>query len=154
MDKLTEQISKVEGSPLSLLKVVSSETLREFGNKLVAQHAPAKVQAPETEKATHHKPRAVAANPGGKCESCGGMTTAAEAFFCRLYKNRFAGKSLCQKCQKFAPKDAMSNGTAAGCECCGTKVDDRVVKYCECNSRLFGNRILCRKCQDPIRTAA
>ncbi|HWD18720.1 MAG TPA: nuclease-related domain-containing protein [Verrucomicrobiae bacterium] len=148
MDKLTEQISKVEGSPLTLLKVVAPETLRNFGSKLAAWHAPAGAMTPRVRSSPIPTPPAAKPKSAAHlCENCQGGLTPKEAFFCGINKERFAGKSLCRECQKFAPKAQNLQKKLQGCAGCGASVELRVVKYCEDHSARFGNRILCRRCQ-------
>jgi hypothetical protein len=71
--------------------------------------------------------------------------TNAEVYFCRMNKNRFAGKCLCRRCREFVPKAearapepsaapapvrtaSEAEGPSVGkCASCGCSVDAKVV---------------------------
>ena len=146
-DQFVEEIQKDDGSPLSLLKIVSAETLREFGQKLAALHCPA--AAPVARDAvTKIATEPVKREGAPRCEGCGGAVTPAEARFCSTNKGRFAGKALCRDCQDYAPQTTAARKTVTpSCVECGKGVDSKVVAFCGLNSKKFGGRLLCRECQ-------
>jgi hypothetical protein len=152
MDQLPERIHKEAISTFSLLKLVSPETLLEFGHKLVHHHKPAGQRADMAvpTMSDNSPPQASCNKSCENCQGCRGQVTTAEANYCQLYKKRFAGQLLCQKCQKFAPKTLTSKSGSMRCAGCGTGVEAKVATYCQCHSKRFGNRLLCRKCQNDI----
>jgi hypothetical protein len=99
-------------SNLSMLKIVGSDTLATFGRQLVALHQPHQsdwekrfgippidpaAAAPNRERAPASKER----KPSGiACASCGVEVSTAEAYYCRINKQRFDGQIYCIKCQQ------------------------------------------------------
>jgi hypothetical protein len=162
MDTLVTKIRNEDFSPLSMLKIVSSETLRDFGNKLASYHQPAPSiaekhsgeQGQDTKNDNAYQP-----NSGQTCAGCGGPITQAEAFFCRVNKARFGGAALCRKCQTMVPIDKpmptrAPQPTKACCEDCGVALETRVMEYCRDNSKRFEGKLLCRKCQSASSSGA
>lgn len=158
MDGLPRELLDDVVNPLALLSVVASETLQEFAQKLVACHRPPPTKHGEGAMELRDKAMSAtdaSAEAGVVCEGCGGAVAQDEAKFCRANKDRFAGKSLCRKCQGFVPKAtgkvAARVSAAARCAVCGAEVDSKVVAYCRFNSMRYKKRILCRSCQDVIK---
>ena len=159
MDQMVRHFRADDPSFLSALKLVSADMLQDFAANLVLEHKPAPgpkptiLEEPPPYRAPNSSvaPVAASASTAGPaappCESCGGLLSSAEAYFCRLNKTRFAGKLLCRKCQSFAPKEAPSPAPGPHCAQCNAAVDAKVVAFCRFNSQRFGGRVLCRNCQ-------
>lgn len=151
MDSLVREIRAEDRSIVSLLTVISSETLEAFARKILTFHKPASTEAV---KPALEKPAKTETEGGlgdSLCEACGGGVTKEEAFFCRVNKGRFAGKTLCRKCQEYAPREKSVKEKAAQlCAQCCVAVDSKVVAFSRFNSKRFGGRILCRDCQKTV----
>jgi hypothetical protein len=154
----------------NLIQIHSGKDARKVGEKLVAMHVPFKQDyrkrfgiGPVPMKAANGKKVLASA---AHCESCRIPITNAEASFCRINKDRFAGQLLCRKCQGYAPaaiigpiekpkpKVVVPPGREAGasqCAECGAAVDSRVIAFCLADTERFGGRVLCRKCQIKVR---
>ena len=148
MDDLFKKIHDADPSISSIFKAISQETLTDFCRKIISYHKPSPLNdAPFAAKAkTPASSKEVA---GVNCAGCGGSVSPAEAFFCRLSKNkgRFGGKILCRKCQSSAPAECPQKPTVSKCDKCGAEVEVKVVAFCKANSKRFGNQIVCRSCQ-------
>lgn len=110
IDQLVRKIRAEDPSPMSLLKLISEQTLEDFARRLVANHRPAPTcrrvtteSGPVRESAERDKQLAQ------RCECCGGPLSNAEANYCRARKGAFAGKLMCRKCQGYVPKQNGSN---------------------------------------------
>ena len=159
-----------EATLREMAKMVASETLFDFAQKLVGHHKPilfdyaAKFgitvpQAPDPTEDTRFQPPAPLSVPSvpplpdkvntgsNCCEVCAKPVEDKTVTFCRLNKKRFDGKLLCRPCQE-------SYVTSATCNECGSPVDSKVVAFCRFNSKKFGKRTLCRTCQAVAAPAA
>ncbi|MCM0083161.1 NERD domain-containing protein [Geomonas sp. Red32] len=156
----------------SAAKIVSWETLEGFARSLARLHRPGKIdyakkfgvtiqdakpapkELPATSKsATHSKRNTI-------CETCGVEVESKVVYFCRMNAAKFAGKILCQPCQKkpvpvLEPEiieltemvervEGKSHGT---CGKCGSPVDKKVAYFCQINKERFDGKTLCRTCQ-------
>lgn len=162
LDKLVRKIRGEDPSPLTMLKMISADTLHAFAADLVSYHVPAPTPVVSQPNAT---PAPVPARSNGvlhKCQNCGGPLSGAEANYCRAKSARFAGQILCRRCQGYAPKAGQKPGErnlaanvkeperVAHCAVCGTGVDTKVVAFCRFNSKRFEGRVLCRLCQVSV----
>ena len=162
MDTLMKKIRAQDPSALSMFKVIGTDTLQRFAERLVQCHIPAPKRqvpaAPESE--TSPTAKAIKCSTGQACQSCGGPLTNAEAHYCRINASQFANQLLCRKCQSYTGNAAAGRASikvaasiiqppeiAANCAICGTGVDKKVVAFCRFNSQRFEKRILCRACQ-------
>lgn len=159
MDALPREARDAVGNPLSLLWVVSSETLEAFLRKLIEFHRPAPARGySSTMEFRDVKTAFESSRPtpeaGGICSGCGGVVSKDEERYCHRRKAQFAGKALCRRCQNYVPmeepKGTPSAGSVARCEECEDDVDGRVEKFCRDHSKRFDGRILCRKCQQKV----
>jgi len=173
-DALVESISKrvdamgVVGTLATAAKMVSSETLETLARSLVRLHRPAKINyadkfgvtAPISKEQLSSPESGNEAKCKSACEACGVEVDSKVVYFCKMNKARFAGKILCQLCQKKPlPSDepeiieltdmaAEVAGNGHGnCEKCGTPVDKKVAYFCRMNKKRFEGKILCRSCQ-------
>lgn len=156
----------------NVLSGIPSDELCDFGLHLADCHRPATFDfaakfGVSLEPAEANPAKPVNGRPATTCTACGGVLTKAEAFFCRMNKDRFASQLLCRKCQQFAPKaqpeplrtgatvlnDAVSSPVAPAlapgprCADCGSPVEDKVAAFCRFNRRRFGAKTVCRGCQ-------
>lgn len=150
----------------NLIHFHSGEDARLLGNKLVALHRPFEInyEAKFGIRALAKTKSTAATAPQQACGCCKVSLSKAEAFFCRINRDRFAGQMLCRKCQGYTPivKPALTKalsppggvGPAPECADCGKGVDARVVKFCQDNASRFGGRVLCRSCQRKAKEAA
>lgn len=179
-DALVESISKrvdamgVVSTLATVGKMVSTETLETFARSLARLHRPAKINyadkfgvtAQDVKPAPAPKEQLASPESGteakgkGVCEACSAEVESKVVYFCRMNKAKFAGKILCQPCQKKPlPADEPEiieltdmaetvevNGHGS-CEKCGTSVDKKVAYFCRMNKKRFGGEILCRSCQ-------
>jgi len=167
-----KQWREKSGDLWKILKAISSESLREFGLALAAQHQPVSFNfaakfgiSPELARscvnarfAPPHQPLSAicaaktdqpARLAATHCEVCSAALEEKVITFCQLNASRFHRKLLCRTCQtKVAAAAPKSTAT---CECCHAPVNEKVVEFCRSNRARFGKKILCRKCQ---RTAA
>lgn len=134
----------------SATRFVAVTTIAEIGQKLITAHKAATfnftakfgIQIPQPSvEARASQPSSSAA----VCESCAVILESKVIHFCRLNSKKFAGKLLCQKCQKSASRP--------GCDGCGVELEDKVIAFCRFNSKRFGGRKLCRPCQASQATA-
>lgn len=187
-DALVESISKrvdsmgVVSTLATMGKVVSLETLETFARSLVKLHRPAKYdyaskfgvtiqevnQAPKEQPISPEPVKEPSNEAKGKsaCESCGAEVESKVVYFCRMNKAKFAGKTLCQSCQKKPlPVDESEiielselaeiteetgNDNKGACEGCGAAVDKKVAYFCRINKKRFGGKVLCRTCQGTM----
>lgn len=144
---------------LSMAKIVSSETLMAFGEKLAKTHQAARFDfAAKFGVRPDPAPARVAEEPApiglperreptaAVCAGCNAQVDAKVARFCRQNKARFAGRILCRDCQQQPDAKAI-------CAECGTAVDAKVVAFCRFNSKRFESRVLCRQCQTLLAQA-
>lgn len=177
-DALVESIGKrvdamgVVSTLATAAKMVSSETLETFARSLARLHRPAKINYADKFGVTVQdvnpalKEQPAPPEPGtetkGKsaCEACGAEVESKVAYFCRMNKAKFSGKTLCQLCQKKPiPNDEPEiieltetaetvEGNGHGtCQKCGSSVDKKVAYFCRINKKRFDGKILCRTCQ-------
>ena len=99
-DAFIQEIQKADGSPLSLLKVVTPQTLHEFTKKLAGFHvaAPSK----EASRPTFQAPQVTC--DLRSCGICGRAISAAETRYCLARPIRFSGRCLCRACQAHATR--------------------------------------------------
>lgn len=134
---------------LSVVKIVSGETVMEFARKLADMHQPetrdfaAKFGISPVNSTTAEESRSAKQPEAEICEQCSTPVELKVVKFCRQNKERFGGRILCRECQKSPAKGAT-------CSECGASVDSKVVAYCRFNSKRFGKRVLCRTCQGAI----
>ncbi|HWN97255.1 MAG TPA: nuclease-related domain-containing protein [Methylomirabilota bacterium] len=141
MDRLVREMRDDDRGVMTLVTLLARETIEGFARKLVGFHQPAATQA---------RASTLRSNTTTACEACGSGMTKAEEFFCRMNKQRFAGRALCRKCQGYAPKAVTPRSEAAQCGECGAGVESKVATYCLSNRRRFAGRTLCRKCQNAV----
>lgn len=151
----------------SATRMVGTDTLEDFSNKIIRLHRPGKFDYAAKfgidEKATQviqvnaaqQIPSDLAKISGKVCDSCSAEVDEKVAYFCRINKARFNGKILCRSCQQapvattvrpIAPSEPESV-KSVGCESCGAEVDGKVVYYCRLNKKKFNGKVLCRECQ-------
>ncbi|MBJ6727206.1 nuclease-related domain-containing protein [Geomesophilobacter sediminis] len=152
-------------------KYVSRDTLESFANALVRLHRPGKINYAEKFGVTvdqletagqtdSPKEGSEPSKGNGTCEACGLEVESKVMYFCRMNKARFAGKILCQSCQKkplptrepeiIELTDVAETSEESGggnCEKCGSPVDKKVAYFCRINKKRFAGRLLCRSCQ-------
>lgn len=138
---------------LSVTKVVSQQTILEFGAGLAALHRPVlfdfaakfgvQPTTPQQASACSAEPKKEATQP--LCEGCQTPLDSKTVNFCRLNKSRFGGRLICRNCQSSTP--------AQECQECGAAIDAKTEAYCRFNSRKFNKRLLCRTCQGNAVTA-
>lgn len=98
-----EQFGNENGNCLGAAKLISSETLREFAQRLAAQHRPlvpdyaARFGIDPLPKKTGSAAKPVA-NPR-VCAGCGVPLDSKVVFFCRINAGRFEGRLFCRACQ-------------------------------------------------------
>jgi len=163
-DAFVRKIRNEDPSTLSILKLVSAQTLHSFAESLLKFHNPGRNPGPLKEPITIPAPRHPAPSQSAeRCQACDGPISPAEAKYCRLNSRRFAGQLLCRQCQNLAPRivppakpiaslqlneSPVSPETiVARCAECGTPVDAKIVAFCRFNSKRLNRRTLCRKCQ-------
>lgn len=156
------------GSVLAMTKIIGTDTLDEFAQKIIRLHRPGQFNyaakfgidekavqpvqaiAPQPPTKPQSKEKVVAARA---CEQCGVEVEEKVVYYCRINKAKFNGKVLCQTCQKaptLVPQQqpaTESNGKTSSCESCSTPVDSKVVYFCRLNKKKFDGKILCRDCQ-------
>jgi len=149
-------------------KLVGTDTLEEFAQKLIRLHRPGKYNYVAKFGIDENSIQAVQQQPAlslvttikenkatvtKACEQCGVEIEEKVAYYCRINKTKFNGKTLCQTCQKSpaqAPEPQLaieSESKKDSCESCGTVVDSKVVYFCRLNKKKFDSKILCRDCQ-------
>jgi len=107
-------------SVVEMAKIIGTDTIREFGEKLVRLHrpgsidyaakfgiteAPAPAAAPAAKKTTAKEavkepPAPQYAAPATACQECGAEVDKKVVCFCRLKKDKFNGMILCRECQQ------------------------------------------------------
>ncbi len=108
VDQFRSHLLKRNFSNLTMLKLVSTDTLERFGRQLVALHQPSErdwarrfgIGAPVEPIVEPLIAPAPAAASGVSCAKCGTSLSAAEARFCRFNKPRFDGQVYCMPCQQ------------------------------------------------------
>jgi len=114
VDQFRSHLLKRNFSNLTMLKLVSTDTLERFGRQLVALHQPSErdwakrfgigaAVEPIAEPALEPTPApapAPAPGSGVSCAKCATSVSAAEARFCRFNKPRFDGQIYCMACQQ------------------------------------------------------
>lgn len=92
-------------------KIIGTDTLREFGQKLASLHKPVSINyATKFGVAEQPEPAIRAAvvqdspapqyGGGAACQECGTEVDKKVVFFCRLKKDKFNGEILCRECQQ------------------------------------------------------
>src|SRR5262249_49114880 len=94
------------------------------------------------------------------CACCNRPVSNKEAAYCQTRSKRFAGRTLCRKCQGFAPGDgAMQVGRYSSaapkpvptqCDECGKSVSARVEQFCQSQAERFAGCVLCMACQKKV----
>lgn len=97
-------------------KIVGSDTLRDFAEKLVRLHRPGSFDYAAKFGVSEQQPAAATPEPqpengqpvpraaGHKgCQQCGAAVDKKVVFFCTINKARFKGQVLCRECQKSLP---------------------------------------------------
>lgn len=146
----------------SAAKMIGTDTLEDFANKLVRLHRPGKfdyaakfgvteklVSQPVVTKVDVTQNVSTANAVLNKCENCSAEVDEKVSYFCRMNKGKFDGKILCRDCQQiFSTKGkADSSNTVPVCESCNAEVDSKVVYFCRLNRKKFNGKVLCRSCQ-------
>jgi hypothetical protein len=117
IDKEWDKIS-VSGV-IGVAKIISSETLSEFGEAIASLHRPGKIDYAakfgiKEDMLKSDNPTMQKTNPSTQlspiqkktvgrekvCEKCGNPVDSKVIFFCNLKKEKFGGKILCRDCQK------------------------------------------------------
>ena len=158
----------------SAAKIVGTDTLEEFAQKIIRLHRPGTfnyaakfgidenaVQA-NTSPLPTTKPQENDKATTKACDQCGTGVEEKVAYYCRINKAKFNGKVLCRDCQQptaQAPQPqpqpqpqpaAESESKKGSCESCNTAVDGKVVYFCRMNKKKFDGKILCRDCQQTV----
>jgi hypothetical protein len=152
----------------SAAKLVGTDTLEEFAQKIIRLHRPGSFNyvgkfgidenAVQVSQSNTTIPPATKAHENNNtttntCDKCGIGVEEKVAYYCRMHKSKFNGKTLCRECQQpaaqapqtqLAPESVSKNGS---CESCGAAVDSKVVYFCRMNKKKFDGKILCRDCQ-------
>jgi|GEM_PF-1658128 len=136
----------MSSNPLTITKLVASETIGSFLTTLAEHHRPFTMDYARRFGVTPPAPEPVAPAPPPPpvCEGCAAPLEAKVVEYCQGNADRFGGRLLCRPCQKKATRPAPS---APCCDECGCEVDAKVVAFCRFNSKRFGKRLLCRECQ-------
>ncbi len=108
VDQFRSHLLKRNFSNLTMLKLVSADTLERFGRQLVALHQPTErdwakrygLQAPVEPIAAPSIAPAPGPVSGVSCAKCGTSVSAADPRFCRFNKPRFDGQVYCIPCQQ------------------------------------------------------
>lgn len=149
----------------------SMTTLEEFAQKIIRLHRPGKFNyvgkfgidenavqsiqintAPPPTTPSKEDNKATATKT---CDQCSVEIEEKVAYFCRINKAKFNGKTLCQTCQKATvpvqeptPQPVVeSEGKKGSCQSCSAEVDSKVVFFCRMNKKKFDGKVLCRDCQ-------
>jgi hypothetical protein len=156
----------------SITKIVASDSLEDFAQKLIRLHRPGKFNYAAKfgidESVVHAVQSKAPPTPIIKvkessnatttraCDKCCVEVEEKVAYYCRINKAKFNGKTLCQTCQK-SPLQAPtqqpvteSNGKNGSCESCSAIVDSKVIFFCRMNKKKFDSKILCRDCQQKL----
>lgn len=157
-------------------KIRSTETVREWAEKIARQHEPEDLlrlpdsMAPKHSSVSHSDYAADAddhTTASGMrrpvCARCGDVISAAEARYCRGHEQRFGGKLYCYQHQAaFAasahmprsrsaataiPQKTQSAAKRCVCATCGGLLEDSVVRYCRSHAQRFGGALYCREHQ-------
>src|SRR6266404_543293 len=102
VDSFVKKIRAIDPFALDVLKIIYPETLHQIAGALVAYHKP-RVTPPIVDSQTRTEPATTSLS--GKCQNCEGPLTVAEAKYCKNNNAKFGGQLLCQKCQRYAPKE-------------------------------------------------
>ena len=120
MDAIDREVDRrSQFEMVNVVKLVSRETMEEFGQKIVQLHRPGQIDyatkfsisiealTPAAESKTQVKPIPPAtitkAEPRAyekSCEECGEPVDNKVVYFCRINKKKFNNKILCRECQK------------------------------------------------------
>ena len=158
-------------------KIRSTETVREWAEKIASQHEPEDLlrlpdfMAPKypapligTSAKSSVSGDAVSSVVGRRpiCAACKKPLTTAQADYCRKHERQFGGKLYCYQHQTaFAvPVGSKSQGASATiaqttqsaakrpvCAICGDLLEDQVARYCRSHTRRFGGALYCREHQ-------
>lgn len=149
----------------SATKLVGTDTLEEFAKKIVRLHRPGKfnyvgkfgidenaAQNNITPPPTTRTKENIKPNTTKTCDQCNAEIEEKVAYYCRINKSKFNGKTLCQACQKTPvpqPEPAIESVTGKNgiCESCKAIVDSKVVFFCRMNKQKLDSKVLCRDCQ-------
>jgi len=165
IDKEIDKMSMVSAFEKAT-KLIGSDTLEEFGQKIIRLHRPGKfnyaakfgidegvvqsVQSKVTPPPDIKAQENIKTNNPGICDKCGIEVEDKVASYCRINKAKFNGKVLCRTCQQStipAQPQAPKEDKKGSCESCNTAVDGKVVYFCRMNKNKFDGKILCRDCQ-------
>src|ERR1043165_2404738 len=103
MDRLVIEIRREDPSHLSVLKMVSSETLADFALRLVDFHRPFAVASDSSNLNAIAQKIEAPTKTAKLCSGCVGPISKEEISYCQAYAGRFAGALLCRRCQRLAP---------------------------------------------------
>lgn len=155
-------------------KIRSTETVREWAEKIARQHEPENLlrlpdfmapkhpallpnRAAESSVAT---PLTAAQPP--VCAACDKPLTVAQADYCRKHERQFGGKLYCYRHQAaFAasapapksrgatttPQKTQSAAKRCVCATCGGLLEEQVIRYCRNHAQRFGGALYCREHQ-------
>jgi hypothetical protein len=156
----------IGGAILNLIHMHSGKDAVRVGQQLVSAHRPFTIDYRERfgiSPPPSKEPKELEHPSGRHCESCEEPISNAAAYYCRIHKDRFAGRMLCRKCQQYASAETktvtaappanppkVTVVAAKHCDECGAEVDSKVVAFCRFNSKKFAKRVLCRKCQVSV----
>lgn len=157
---------------VSVLKLVSSETLEALAREIASHHKPLQFnwmekfgltapdgllgqQPPAAKSAASTFSGEQSSQPATiRCNHCTQAVSPAEERYCIKNATKFDGKILCQACQKstavthpIAAKDASLTGSKDGCAGCSGTVSFAEAKFCRMNKARFKGSIYCRTCQ-------
>lgn len=159
------------GSVLAMTKIIGTDTLEEFAQRIIRLHRPGKFNyaakfgidensAQAAQVGVTPPPTAVANENNNAvatkaCDQCGAGIEVKVVYYCHINKAKFNGKVLCRDCQQLAvqaqhpPQQPAkeSNGKSVSCELCSEPIDSKVVYFCRINKKKFDGKTLCRHCQ-------
>lgn len=123
-DKMMDDKSVVD-----MAKIIGTDTIREFGEKLVRLHRPGSIdyaakfgvaeasvpapssepatQAPVVKEAVKEPPAPQYSASAAVCQECGAEVDKKVVYFCRINKAKFNGQTLCRDCQQLPALDPV-----------------------------------------------
>lgn len=152
------------GSVLAMTKIVGTDTLEDFAQKLMWLHKPGKFNYVAKFGIDENAIQAITPQPVKNiqennkittktCDQCGIEVEEKVAYYCRINKVKFNNKTLCQTCQKALAQSPQtqtaseSSSKTSSCESCNATVESKVIYFCRMNKKEFDGKILCRDCQ-------
>jgi len=148
-DKIQSDQDKQGASVIA--KVISSETLKDFAERIVALHKPIPYDwrakfgisdsSNNTAKLQPHT--SVTDDSNHRCASCGVSVSEKVAKYCAANNELFNEKIYCRDCQG---KIQSSDNNI--CTSCGKTVSSKVADFCKSNPSKFNNKIYCYDCQN------